>query len=129
MKCLFEYYKGSIVVLYWMLNCHEMFVWVLRRIYCVIQNAKLLRILYKCYEGSIVILYWTLTVTSGCMSITKNLLLCYTKFKIITNVVWVLRKIYHDIILNVNCHKWLYEYYEGSIVALNWMQNCYEMFV
>jgi hypothetical protein len=36
-------------------------------------------------------------------------------------VVWVLQMIYRCIILNVNCHKWLYEYYEGSTVALYWM--------
>jgi hypothetical protein len=36
-------------------------------------------------------------------------------------VVWVLRRIYYYIILNVNCHEWLYEYYEGSTVALYWM--------
>jgi hypothetical protein len=64
-------------------------------------------------------------------------------------VVWVLRKIYHCIILNVNEHEWLYEYYEGSIIVLYWtlsvmngwmsntkdvllcywMLNCYGMFV
>jgi hypothetical protein len=41
----------------------------------------------------------------------------------------LLQKIYYCIILNVNCHEWLYEYYEESIVALNWMLNYYEMFV
>jgi hypothetical protein len=33
-------------------------------------------------------------------------------------VVQVLQKIYRCIILNVNYHEWLYEYYEGSIVVL-----------
>ena len=42
---------------------------------------------------------------------------------------WVLRKIYRCIILNVNCHEWLYEEYEGSTVMLYWMLNCYGMFV
>ena len=64
-------------------------------------------------------------------------------------VVWVLRKIYYCIIVIVNYHEWLYEYYEGSIVVLYWtltvmngwmsntkgtivlywMLNCYGMFV
>jgi hypothetical protein len=64
-------------------------------------------------------------------------------------VVQVLQKIYRCIILNVNYHEWLYEYYEGSIVVLYWtltvmngwmsntkgtivlywMLNCYGMFV
>jgi hypothetical protein len=35
-------------------------------------------------------------------------------------VVWVLRKIYYCIIVIVNYHEWLYEYYEGSIVVLYW---------
>jgi len=35
-------------------------------------------------------------------------------------VVWVLWKIYHCIILNVNEHELLYEYYEGSIIVLYW---------
>jgi len=66
-------------------------------------------------------------VMNDCMSITKDL---------------------RCIILNVNYHGWLYEYYEGSIVVLYWtlivmngwisnmkgvllcywMLNCYEMF-
>ena len=36
-------------------------------------------------------------------------------------IVWVLSKIYHFIILNVNCDGWLYEYYERSIILLYWM--------
>jgi hypothetical protein len=36
-------------------------------------------------------------------------------------VVWALWRIYHCIILNVNCHEWLYDYYEGSTIALYWM--------
>jgi hypothetical protein len=63
-------------------------------------------------------------------------------------VVWVLQKIYHYIILNVNEYEWLYEDYEGSIILLYWtlsvmngwmsntkdvllcywMLNCYGMF-
>ena len=35
-------------------------------------------------------------------------------------VEWVLRRIYHCIILNVNCYEWLYEYYERSIIILCW---------
>jgi hypothetical protein len=86
----------------------QIFVWVLRRVYCcVIQNAKLLRILYECYEGSIVALNWMLNcyemfvwILQGiyycvilnvkllwnvCMSITKDLLLCYNECQIIMN--------------------------------------------
>ena len=67
-------------------------------------------------------------VTNGCMSIMKDLLLYF---------------------IECNCDKWLYEYYEGSIVVLYWtltvmngwmsntkdvllwywMLNCYGMFV
>jgi hypothetical protein len=80
------------------------------------------------YEESTVVLYW---------------------MKLSWMVVWVLRKIYRCIILIVNYHEWLYEYYEGSIVllywtltvmngwisntkgtvVLYWMLNCYGMFV
>jgi hypothetical protein len=48
------------------------------------------------YKGSTVVLYW---------------------MKLSQMVVWVLRKIYRYIILNVNYHEWLYEYYEGSTVV------------
>jgi hypothetical protein len=36
-------------------------------------------------------------------------------------VVWALQRICCCVILNVNCHEWLYEYYKGSTVALYWM--------
>jgi hypothetical protein len=48
------------------------------------------------YEGSTVVLYW---------------------MKLSRIVVWVLWKIYRCIILNVNYHEWLYEYYKGSTVV------------
>jgi hypothetical protein len=38
--------------------------------------------------------------------------------KLSTRVVWVLQRIYDCIILNVNCHEWLYEHYKGSAVVL-----------
>ena len=80
------------------------------------------------YEGSTVVLY---------------------SMKLSWMVVQVLQNIYCCIILNVNYHEWLYEYYEGSIIVLYWtltvmngwmsntkgtivlywMLNCYEMFV
>jgi hypothetical protein len=47
------------------------------------------------------------------MSITKDLPF-YLLNVIVTNV---LQKIYHCIILNVNYHERLYEYYKGSIVV------------
>jgi len=97
-----------------------MIVWVLWRIYfCVLLNV---------------------IVMNGCMNITKDLLLYFIecncdkwlyeyyegftvvlyRMKLSRMVVWVLRKIYRCIILNVNYHGWLYEYYEGSIVVLYW---------
>jgi hypothetical protein len=59
-ECLYKYCEGFNVVLYKMLNCYEMFVWVLQVIYCyVILNAKLL---------------WNI-----CTSIMKGLLVCYSE--------------------------------------------------
>jgi hypothetical protein len=29
-----EYYEGSIVMLYWMINCYGMVIWVIQKIYC-----------------------------------------------------------------------------------------------
>jgi hypothetical protein len=125
-----------------------MIVWVLRRIYCCI----LLNVI----------------VTNGCMNIMKDLLLYFIecnydewlyeyykeytlvlyRMKLSRMVVWVLRKIYRCIILNVNYHEWLYKYYRVSIIVLYWilivmngwmsntkgvllcywMLNCYGMF-
>ena len=87
-----------------------MVVWVLQRIYCcVIHNSKLLRMLYECYERSIMILYWTLIVTSGYMSIMKDLLLHETECKIVM--------------------KCLFKYYKRSIIVLYWMLNCHWIFI
>ena len=51
------------------------------------------------------------------MSITKDLSLYYMN-EIVTNGCMRTTKIYHCIILNVNYHELLYEYYKGFIVVL-----------
>jgi hypothetical protein len=58
MECLYEYYEGYNIMLYWILNCYGMFERVLWRVYYyVIMNVKLL---------------WNV-----CMSVMKDLLLSY----------------------------------------------------
>jgi len=58
-ECLYEYYEGSIIVLYLVLNCYEF--------------------LYEYYVGFIVVSYGISTIMNGWMSNTKSLLLYYTK--------------------------------------------------
>jgi len=75
----------SIVVVYEMLNYHES--------------------LYEHYEGSIVVLYWTLTIMNSCVSIMKDVSLYYTKGYLSWMFIWVLRRIYCCIVLNINYHE------------------------
>jgi hypothetical protein len=79
-KCLFEYYKGSTVVLYQLLNCYRiLFEYYKGSIVLLYKMLNCYEYLYEYYEGSIVVLYWTLTIMNSCICITKDLSLYYTE--------------------------------------------------